>query len=147
MDEKKSYLMNLQLEVLTDDGETVKAVHIHGIDNEPVPLQLWFDFLERLSRITPDGSMLFVGKRNERKPLVESGKGYVIRKTDGNFSTGEYFKGWSDFELMHCRSGEIVRVDRETIKDFICVGDYDKSMAEPVSPESIKLIERIKKLM
>lgn len=68
MDEKKSYMMNMQLEVVTDDGD---------------------------------------------------------------FITGDYFEGISDFELKHCRSGRVVRMSRETMKDFFCVGDYDKSMAQP----------------
>lgn len=142
-DEKKSYLMSMQLEVVTDDGETVKAVHIHGIDNEPVPLPLWCDFLERLSKVVPDGSVLFVGKRTERKPLVEVGKGYIITKDSGDFITGDYFEGVSDSELKHCRSGQVIRMSRETMKDFLCVGDYDKSMAEPVSRENMDFIERI----
>ena len=144
MDEKKSYLMNMQLEVVTDDGETVKAIHIHGIDNEPVPLPLWCDFLERLGRMTPDESVLFVGKRTERKPLVEPGKAYVITKNDGDFITGDYFEGISDFELKHCRSGRVVRMSRETMKDFLRVGDYDKSMAQQISPECMEMIEKTK---
>lgn len=144
MAEKKSYLMNMQLEVVTDDDETVKAIHIHGIDNEPVPLPLWCDILERLGRMTPDESVLFVGKRTERKPLVESGKAYVITKNDGDFITGDYFEGISDFELKHCRSGRVVRMSRETMKDFLCVGDYDKSMAQPISPECMEMIEKTK---
>lgn len=61
MAKKKSYLMNMQLEMLTDDDETVKAIHIHHLNNEPIPLQLFCDFLERLNRMVPEESVLFVG--------------------------------------------------------------------------------------
>lgn len=128
---KKSYLMNMQLEVVTDDGETVKAIHIHGVDNEPVPLPLWCDFLERLGRMTPDESVLFVGKHTVRKTPVEKGKAYVIAKDDG------------DFELKHYRSGRMVRMSREAMKHFLCVGDYDKGMAEPISPGCMEMMEKL----
>lgn len=107
MDEKKSYLINMRLEVVTNDGETVNTIHIHGIDNEPVPLLLWCDFLERLGKMTPGENVLFVctDGRIEMRPLVEDGKGYVITKNDGDFVTGDYFEGIGDFELKHCRSG------------------------------------------
>lgn len=82
-----SYLINMQLEVVTDDGETVKDVRIHGIENEPVPLPLWCDFLERISKVVSGGSVLFVSKRTERKPLVEVGKGYIITKTTCDCAT------------------------------------------------------------
>ena len=146
MAEMKSYLMNMQLEMLTDDDETVKAIHIHHLNNEPIPLQLFCDFLERLNRMVPDESVMFVGKGHTvLKPLVEKGKAYVISKSDGEFIAGDYFEGISDFELKHCRSGQVVRMSRDTMKDFACVGDYDPHYADPISPETKEMIEKVSK--
>ena len=144
--EKKNYLMNLLLEVVTDDGETVKAIHIHRIDNEPTPLVLWCDVLDRLRSMMPDESVLFVGGSSVvPKTPIEKGKGYIIKKDSGDFITGDYFEGVSNFELKHCRSGQVVRVSRETMKDFLCVGDYDESMVQPILPECMEMIEKVKK--
>ena len=146
MAEMKSYLMNMQLEMLTDDDETVKAIHVNHLNNEPIPLQLFCDFLERLNRMVPEESVLFVGDSiTQPKSLVEKGKAYVISKSDGEFITGDYFEGISAFELKHCRSGKIVRINREAMENFFCVGDYDPHYADPISPETKEMIEKVSK--
>ena len=146
MAEMKSYLMNMQLEMLTDDDETVKAIHIHHLNNEPIPLQLFCDFLERLNRMVPEESVMFVDDSiMQPKSLVEKGKAYVISKNIGDFVANDYFEGINDFELKHCRSGQIVRMSRDTMKDFACVGDYDPRYAYPIPPDTKEMIEKINK--
>lgn len=147
-DEKKSYLVNMQFSIVTDNGEKVKAIHIHQMNNEPVPLQLWCDFLGRLSSMLPDESVLFVGGGcKEIEPLVEKGKAYLITKNIDDFITNDYFEGISSIELKHCRSGQVVRVDQEKIKNFVCVGDYDARLAAPISEETLEMLERTKKFL
>lgn len=145
-DEKKYYMIDLSMEVMTEDNETVKAIHIHGIKNDPVPLSLWCDFLERLGRMTPDEMVMFVtGERC--RPLVEKDKGYIITDYYRDFIPGDIFKGVGDYELQHCRSGEIVTVEREMMESlFKCVGEFDASWADVISPENMEMVEKIKNM-
>lgn len=146
MAEKKSYLIELSMEVLTEDDETVKAIHVHHLNNEPIPLQLFCDFLERLNRMVPEESVLFVGDSSTQpKPLVEEGKAYVISKSEDEFIAGDYFAGISAFELKHCRSGKIVRINRETRENFFCVGDIDPHYVDLILPETKEMIEKVSK--
>lgn len=145
-DKEKSYLMDIQLSMVTDDDKKVKAIHIHQVNTESAPVYLWCDFLRRLAQMVPDGSVLFVGDgRKEIKPLVEKGKAYVITRNRDDLIANDYFEGVSDFELKHCRSGRVIKVNRYDMEDFICVGDYDPLMAMPISQECLEAIERIKK--
>ena len=145
MADMKSYMIDMSIEVMTEDDETVKAIRLHGLKNELIPLHLWCDFLERLGRMTPSEKvMLVVGEK--RRPLVEKDKGYVITDKYGNFIPGDIFKGIGDYELQHCRTGETVRVNRELMESlfFKCVGDFDAHWAEPISPENMEMISKIK---
>ena len=61
----KSYMLSLQMEIVSDDDEHVKAVRIHGFQNEPLPLALYGDVLQCLTRMTPGKEVMFIqnGKR------------------------------------------------------------------------------------
>ena len=145
MAEMKSYLIELSMEVLTEDDETVKAIHLHGVKNELIPLHLWCDFLERLGQMTPgEKVMLVTGEK--RKPLVEECKGYIITERFGNFLPGDVFIGISNYELQHCRTGEVVRVNREMMDGlFKILGDVDPRWIDPISPETKEMIEKASK--
>lgn len=124
--------MDLQMEVLTDDGETVKAIRVHDMGHEPVPLPLWCDLLQRMSWMTTESVMLVGGGRVERKPPVEKGMAYVLNKDVGGFFTGDYFEGIGDCRLRHCRSSKVLVVDSEDVMaDFACVGAFDIKMEQP----------------
>lgn len=147
MDKKKSYVIDLSIEVVTEDDEAVKAISLLSMKNELIPIRLWCDFLGRLSWMTP-GENVMLAPGGKRKPLVEKDKGYVITENYGEFTTGDIFWGVDDYELQHCRSGEVIRVNRELMESlFRCVGDFDVRWAAPISPENMEMIERIKKEM
>lgn len=116
-DEKKSYMVDLSIEVFTEDDEIVKA---------------------------PGEKVLVTGEN--RRPLVEKGKGYVITDYYGSCIPGDIFKGISDYELEHCRSGEIFKVNRNIMdRLFKCCGDFDPRWTLPISPENLELVSKIKK--
>ena len=140
------YQMNMMLEVVTDNDETVKAIHIHKIENEATPVALWCDFLDRLRRMMPDNSVLFVGgSMATPKSPVEKDKGYVITDYYGGYIPGDFFKGISDYELEHCRSGEVFKVNRKIMgRLFRCCGDFDPQWTAPISPETLEMISKAK---
>ena len=146
-DEKKSYMVDLSIEVFTEDDEIVKAIHLHSVKNELIPLHLWCDFFERLGQMTP-GEKVMLATGEDQRPLVEKGKGYVITDYYGSCIPGDYFKGISDYELEHCRSGEIFKVNRNIMdRLFKCCGDFDPRWAQPISPKNLELVSKIKKEM
>ena len=56
----KSYMADMQMEIVTDDNRTVKAVRIHGFHNEQMPVTLWCDLMQRFGQMTPDEPVMFV---------------------------------------------------------------------------------------
>lgn len=149
-DEKKSYMVDLSIEVFTEDDEIVKAIQLHSVKNELIPLHhlrrpaAAAD--ERLGRMAPGEKVLVTGEN--RRPLVEKGKGYVITDYYGSCIPGDIFKGISDYELEHCRSGEIFKVNRNIMdRLFKCCGDFDPRWTLPISPENLELVSKIKKEM
>lgn len=67
-DEKKnlkSYMADMQMEVVTEDDSTVKAIRIHGFHNEEMPVRLWCDLLQRFGNVTTGEEVMFIqnGKR------------------------------------------------------------------------------------
>lgn len=138
-------MIELVLEVLTDDDQTVKAIRIHGVNNERLPLKLFCDFLERVRYMTPDEPVMLATESSGYRPPVEKDKGYVITDRYGGFEVGDIFKGVSDYELRHCRSGEVFKVNREIMgRLFKCVGDFDERWAAPISQENLAMLERIR---
>ena len=61
----KSYIADMQLEIVSDDNKTVKAIRIHGFHHEQMPVYLWCDLMRRFGQMTPDEEVMFVqsGKR------------------------------------------------------------------------------------
>lgn len=54
-EEKKlrSYMANMQMEIVSDDDKTVKAIRLHSFQNEQMPVSLLCDLMQRLGRMTP----------------------------------------------------------------------------------------------
>lgn len=143
--EEKSYLVEMTMELLTDDNGKVKAINIHRTKHEQIPLHLWCDFIGKIAHMVPGENVMFVDDGLSIKPLVEKDKAYIIKKDIGDFIRGDIFKGVGDRELVHCRSERVVKVTRDDIKDFTCVGDYDDEMAKPIPTEMEEVIERMKR--
>lgn len=61
----KSYMTSMQMEIVSDDDKTVKAIRIHGFQNEQMPVSLWCDLMQRFGKMTPGEEVMFVqnGKR------------------------------------------------------------------------------------
>ena len=141
-DEKKSYMVDMSMEILTENDEKVKAIRLHGVKNELMPLRLLCDFLERIERMTPyEKVMLVTGEKH--RPLVEKDKYYAITGHYGDFIPGDIFKGIGDYELEHVRTGEIVRVNRDLIDEFFeILVEFDPRWTEPISPETMEMISK-----
>lgn len=58
--ETKSYMVSMQMEIVSDDAHNVKALRIHGFHNEQMPALLWCDFLGRLGQMTPGEDVMFI---------------------------------------------------------------------------------------
>ena len=58
----KSYMVSIQIEVVTNDDNTVESIRLHDIKNEPFPINLWCDFLQRLRQITTGKEVYFIHK-------------------------------------------------------------------------------------
>lgn len=56
---KPSYLANMTLEVISDDNQKVSKILIHGFSHQPMPADLWCDFLQALNRMTPEAEVCF----------------------------------------------------------------------------------------
>ena len=144
MEEKKSYIIDMSMEILTDDGENVKAVRIHDMKVEPMPVRLFCDFLGRLGQMTQGEPVMLVSD-GPTEPLVEKDKGYVITGNYAGFIPGDIFKGVSDHELQHARSGKVISVYREMMdRLFRCCGDFNETWAEPISEDTRKILEELK---
>lgn len=57
---KKSYMAAMKMEVITEDGKTVKGVRIHGFQTiNDFPVDLFCNFLTALGRMTPAEPVMF----------------------------------------------------------------------------------------
>jgi len=150
MAETKSYMVDIRLELVTEDDEEVKAVRIHGMKHDPLPLSLTCDFLDRIQMMTPGEPVMCMASVKPREPLVENGKMYVLMHSDCQFQAGDYFKAFGDRFLQHVRSGEVVEVTEGNVEGFVCCGDSQAFTEVPASPEEVgftdRIIEKIKNI-
>ena len=71
-DEKKnlkSYMADMQMEIVTEDDSTVKDIRIHGFHNDAMPVRLWCDLIKRLENMTPGEKVMFIQSAKERMML------------------------------------------------------------------------------
>ena len=147
MADKKSYMVDIRLELVTEDDEKVKAVRIRNMKHDPLPLNLTCDLLDRIRMMTPGEPVMYMASAKPREPLVENGKMYVLKYTDCQFQAGDYFKAFGDRFLQHVRSGEVVEVTEGNVAGFVCCGDSQAFTNVPASPEEVGFTDRIIKKM
>ena len=130
----KSYIADIQLEIVSDDDNTVKAIRIHGFHHEQIPVFLWCDLLRRFGQMTPNEEVLFVqsGKRINGMPIKHPtgcipGRLYVLTEKFGDYIPGDYFFGLDGgSQLQHVRTGGQVAYDISTEDIFYDTGQkYD----------------------
>lgn len=122
----KSYLADMQLEIVSDDDKTVKAIRIHGFHHEQIPVYLWCDLMRRFGQMTPDEEVLFVqsgklinGKSIKHQTGCIPGRLYVLTENFDDYIQGDYFFGLDGGnQLQHVRTGNQVAYDI-SMKDIL----------------------------